>query len=138
MASDPNCIFCKIVAGQIPCWKLHEDERVLAFLDVGPLSEGHTLIIPRQHYATLDQMSDEDAAACAQVMPRLARAVCSAAGVKDYNLLQNNGRAAQQSVLHVHFHIIPRTGSAGLGISWPAGKLNDATAKRLQEAIMKG
>src|SRR5687768_14555688 len=99
-ASDPNCIFCKIVAGQIPCWKLYEDERVLAFLDIGPLCEGHCLIIPKSHHETIDQMSGEEAAACARLIPRLSRAVKEATGVVGWNVLQNNGAVSGQAVPH--------------------------------------
>jgi histidine triad (HIT) family protein len=131
LPSDPGCIFCKIVAGQIPCHKLHEDEHVLAFLDVSPLSRGHCLIIPKGHYATLDQVPPEVAAACGRLMPRLSKAVMAATGATAWNVLQNNGKAAHQAVDHVHFHIIPKTAAAGLGITWPSGKLGTEEAKDL-------
>ena len=73
--SDPNCVFCKIVAGQIPCYLLHEDEHVKAFLDVSPLANGHCIIVPKAHYLTVDQLPDELAAACVALAPRLSRAV---------------------------------------------------------------
>ena len=133
--ADAGCVFCKIVAGQIPCHRVYEDERVLAFLDVSPLAEGHTLIIPKGHYATLDKMSDADAAACAAVLPRLGRAVTAATGAAGWNVLQNNGRVAQQSVDHVHFHIIPRREGDGLGYRWPAGKLSPEAAKGMVEKV---
>ena len=133
---DPDCIFCKIVAGEIPSYKLHEDEQVLAFLDVGPLSEGHALVIPKAHYATLDQVPEDLAAACMRIVARLSRAVCAATGAEAWNVLQNNGRRAHQAVDHVHFHIIPKTDKGGLGIDWPAGKLDDAQATRLQQHIL--
>jgi histidine triad (HIT) family protein len=135
MASDPNCIFCKIVAGQIPCHKLHEDADVLAFLDVSPLSEGHCLIIPKAHHVTLETMPDDLAASCGRVMPALARAVLAATGASAYNVLQNNGKAAHQAVGHVHFHIIPKVGGAGLGIGWPSGKLDQDAARLLVQKI---
>jgi histidine triad (HIT) family protein len=136
MKNDPNCLFCKIVAGQIPCHKVYEDARVLAFLDIGPLSDGHTLIIPKAHYQQLDEMTPEDAAACMAIAPKLARAVMSATGAPGYNLLQNNGRIAHQAVMHVHFHIIPKTDRSGLGITWPAGKLGPEDAKTLIAGIV--
>lgn len=132
---DANCIFCKIVAGDIPCHKLYEDDNVLAFLDVGPLSRGHCLVIPKAHHVTLDQMPDELAGACAKVLPRLSRAVIKATGVKDWNILQNNGPLSGQAVGHVHFHIIPRVADDGLGFRWPAGKLEGDDAKVLVKAI---
>jgi len=136
--TDPNCIFCKIVAGAIPCHKLYEDEQVLSFLDVMPLSRGHLLVIPKAHYATLDAMPDDLAAACLRVVPRLARGLIKATGVKDWNLLQNNGKPAGQAVFHVHFHLIPRVENDGLGYRWPAGKLDQTTAPQLAAAIRAG
>ncbi len=124
-AGDPNCIFCKIISGAIPCQRVYEDQRVLAFLDIGPLSPGHTLVIPKRHATTLDELSDEDAAACGRVLPKLARAIRSVTGIADCNILQNNGKLAHQAVGHVHFHIIPRSNTQGLEIRWPAGKLQD-------------
>ena len=135
---DANCIFCKIIAGDIPCHKLYEDGRVLAFLDVGPVSRGHTLVIPKHHAVTLDQLPDEDAQAIGAVLPRLAKAVCAATGVNDYNLLQNNGKPAGQVVMHVHFHLIPKPADnpdLGLGIGWPAGEIDHDDAKALAEKI---
>lgn len=144
MPTDPACIFCKIVAGQIPCHKLWEDGRALAFLDVGPLSEGHALVIPKAHYETLDQVPAEDAAAIGAALPTLARAIMKATGATDYNILQNNGPAAGQVVPHVHFHLIPRpAGNArdgdapghGLPFGWPAGELDSTRAGKLAEHI---
>lgn len=132
---DPGCLFCKIVAGRIPCHRLHEDDRVLSFLDIGPLSRGHALVIPRGHWQTIDQMPDEDAASCMRVVPRLSRAIRAATGAAAWNILQNNGSAACQVVPHVHFHIIPRTADAGLTVGWPAGKLGDDEARQLVAAI---
>ena len=121
-----DTIFGKILRGEIPCHKVYEDEQVLAFLDVNPLSRGHTLIIPKEPAVTLDQLSDEASAAIGRVMPRIARAVMAATGTRDYNVLQNNGAAAHQAVFHVHFHIIPKTDDgAGLGIGWKTRSLDD-------------
>lgn len=135
-----DTIFKKILDGQIPCHRVYEDEHVLAFLDVGPLSPGHTLVIPKEPAETLDQLSDASAAAIGKVLPRLCRAVQKVTGVKDYNVLQNNGGTAHQVVMHVHFHIIPKpAGEGGLGVGWPARKLDDkqgaAMAERLRAAL---
>ncbi|MFW6058823.1 MAG: HIT family protein [Phycisphaeraceae bacterium] len=132
---DPSCIFCRIVAGQIPAYKLYEDEQVLSFLDVGPLSEGHALVIPKAHYQTIDQMPEDLAAACMRPVPRLSRAVCEAVGVKTFNVLQNNGKLAHQAVDHVHIHIIPKTENAGLGVIWPSQELAEEKARDLQQRI---
>lgn len=124
-------IFDKIIAGQIPCHRVYEDDHVLAFLDIGPLAPGHTLVIPKEAKAHLHQLSDESAAAIGRALPRICRAVLSATGATDYNILQNNGSAAHQVVMHVHFHIIPKLGDAGLGIGWRAGKLDASAAADL-------
>ena len=119
-------VFAKILRGEIPCHRIYEDAAVLAFLDVNPLSRGHTLVIPKEPAETLDQLSDDAAAAIGRVLPRIARAVLAATGARAFNLLQNNGAEAHQAVLHVHFHIIPRLDDgSGLGIGWKATKLAD-------------
>ena len=121
-------VFSKILRGELPCHKVYEDDQVLAFLDIGPVSKGHTLVIPKEPAETLDQLSDESAAAIGRVLPRLARAVLAATGATAYNILQNNGASAHQAVFHVHFHIIPRLGEQGLGVGWRTGKLEDGAA----------
>ncbi|MEM8961930.1 MAG: HIT family protein [Acidobacteriota bacterium] len=128
-------IFAKIIDGEIPCHRVYEDDHVLAFLDINPLSPGHTLVIPKERKAHLHELSDDAAAAVGRVLPRICRAVLAATGAEDYNVLQNNGAAAHQAVFHVHFHIIPKTTSGGLGIGWPAGSLDGDAAKRLLDAI---
>lgn len=133
-----DTIFGKIIRGEIPCHKVYEDEHVLAFLDISPLSQGHTLVIPKEPAPTLDKLSDESAAALGRVLPRICRAVSRATGAAAYNVLQNNGAAAHQAVFHVHFHIIPKPAAApdrGLGIVWPAGKLAPDVAADLAEKI---
>jgi histidine triad (HIT) family protein len=132
-------IFAKIIRGEIPCHRVYEDERVLAFLDIAPLSVGHTLIIPKEPAVTLDQLSDESAAAIGRVLPRLARAVLRATGASAYNVLQNNGVAAHQAVMHLHFHIIPKyDDGSGLGIGWQPRSLDGGRAKELAAQIAAG
>jgi histidine triad (HIT) family protein len=128
-------IFDKILDGEIPCHKVYEDAHVLAFLDINPLSDGHTLVIPKERKAYLHELSDESAAAIGKVLPRLARAVMHATGAEAYNVLQNNGAAAHQAVFHVHFHIIPQHRGAGLGIGWKSKSLDGEHAKALAEKI---
>jgi histidine triad (HIT) family protein len=131
-----STIFTRIIAGEIPCHKVYEDAHVLAFLDVGPLSRGHTLVIPKEAKAHLHELSDESAAAIGRVLPRLCRAVMKATGAAAYNVLQNNGAMAHQAVMHVHFHIIPKhTHDDGLGIRWPSGKLDADEGRALAAAI---
>ncbi len=125
-------IFSKILRGEIPCHKVYEDEHVLAFLDVGPLSDGHTLIIPKEPAATLDELSDDASAAIGRVLPRICRAVKAVTGCAAYNVLQNNGPLAHQAVFHVHFHVIPKPDATrGLGVDWPTTKLAPEHGKEL-------
>lgn len=127
-----DTIFGKILRGEIPCHKVYEDDRVLSFLDVFPISRGHTLVIPKEAVATLDALSDESAAALGRIMPRICRAVMQATGCTAYNVLQNNGQLAHQAVFHVHFHIIPKFDEAsGLGITWPSARLDAAAGSEL-------
>jgi histidine triad (HIT) family protein len=129
-------IFSKILRGEIPCHKVYEDDLVFAFLDINPLSPGHTLVIPKQPVATVDALSDESAAAIGRVLPRLCRAVMKATGTRDYNILQNNGAPAHQAVFHVHFHIIPKPSpTSGLGIGWKPTTLESAQGKQLAAQI---
>jgi histidine triad (HIT) family protein len=129
-------IFTKILSGDIPSHKVYEDDLVYAFLDTGPLSPGHTLVIPKQPAATLDQLSDESAAAIGRVLPRLCRAVQKVTGCEHYNVLQNNGAPAHQAVFHVHFHIIPKPDSErGLGIDWPSRKLDPKHGAELAQRL---
>lgn len=129
-------IFTKVIAGEIPCHKVYEDDMVLAFLDIHPLSEGHTLVIPKEPAATLDALSDEASAAIGRVLPRIARAVMKVSGCENYNLLQNNGASAHQAVMHVHFHIIPKYESGeGLGIQWQPRPFDNAAGATLAKSI---
>jgi histidine triad (HIT) family protein len=122
----PETIFSKILRGEIPCHRVYEDDTVLAFLDVNPISRGHTLVIPKEPAESVDKLSDEAAAAIGRVLPRLSRAVLAATGATAFNILQNNGALAHQAVFHVHFHIIPKyDDGSGLGIGWNAAKSSD-------------
>lgn len=132
-------IFLKIITGEISCHKVYEDDKVFAFLDIGPLSKGHTLVIPKEPAETIDQLSDDSAAAVGRVLPLLSRALLKATGATAFNILQNNGSAAHQVVMHVHFHIIPKfsesADGSGLAIEWPAGTIENEGGKRLAAAI---
>ena len=129
-------IFSKIIRGEIPCHRVYEDERVLAFLDINPLSTGHTLVIPKEPAATLDALSDESAAALGRVLPRICRAVMAVTGVKEYNVLENNGAGAHQAIAHVHFHVIPKPdGAQGLGIRWPMQAIDHGVAANLAAKV---
>jgi histidine triad (HIT) family protein len=129
--NDTPTLFDKIIRGEIPSYKVYEDEHVYAFLDIGPQSQGHTLVVPKESKAQLDELSDEAAAAIGRALPRLCRAVMKATGATAYNILQNNGARAGQAVFHVHFHIIPRFDADGLAFQWTPGELRKDTAKKL-------
>jgi len=142
MSKDPDCIFCKIAAGEVPCAKVYEDDAALAFMDIGPLAEGHVLLIPREHYQTVGQMPADVAGACLQPLPGLVRAVQHATGCQGVNVLQNNGTVAHQVVPHVHFHIIPRNAGDEFHFNWPAGAYDagrmDSLQARIREALDGG
>jgi histidine triad (HIT) family protein len=134
----PETIFSKILRNEIPCHRVYEDSDVLAFLDINPISRGHTLVIPREEVETLDQLSPDTAAAIGRILPRLSRAVLDATGATAYNILQNNGALAHQAVMHVHFHIIPKyDDGTGLGVGWKSGKLDggDELAKAIASKL---
>ncbi len=133
--SQTETIFGKIIDGEIPCHKVYEDAHVLAFLDVNPISRGHTLVIPKERCAHLHELSNEASGAIGRVLPRVCRAVVQATGCTAYNVLQNNGAEAHQAVSHVHFHVIPKTGGEGLGIGWNAHALDQDDAAQLAAAI---
>jgi histidine triad (HIT) family protein len=129
-------IFSKIMRGEIPCHKIYEDEHVFAFLDINPLSRGHTLVIPKEPAMTLDELSETASAAIGRVLPRICRAVVSVSGARDYNVLQNNGANAHQAVFHVHFHIIPKPDAqTGLDLGWNTLSFDHAAGKALAAQI---
>jgi histidine triad (HIT) family protein len=116
MTADPNCIFCKIVAGDIPCFKLLEDAETLAFMDINPVHDGHALVIPKAHYPTVFEIAPEAFAATARSAARIAKAVNAALRPDGFNLVQSNGPGAAQSV--GHFHVLPRRLGDGLLLNW--------------------
>ena len=133
----PETIFDKILRGEIPCHKLYEDDQVLAFLDIAPLSFGHALVIPKERARTLDLLSDAASAALGRVLPRLCRALKKLTGVSAFNVLENNESLAHQAVFHVHFHIIPKPDEpSGLGVRWNAGKLDQARAAQFAAQVV--
>lgn len=133
----PDTIFGKILRGEVPSHKVYEDAHVFAFLDVNPLSRGHLLVIPKEPAVTLDELSDESAAAIGRVLPRLARALKRVTGVEAYNVLQNNGTGAHQAVFHVHFHLIPKPNAdEGLGLRWVPKKLEGGAGAELVKELV--
>jgi histidine triad (HIT) family protein len=138
MADD--CLFCKIVRGEIPCTRVYEDEQVLAFMDIGPIVDGHTLVIPKVHYDPIDQVPDEVLAAVIGVVRRVAVAQRSGLSADGCNVIQNNGTVAGQAVPHVHFHVIPRFEDDGYHWNWSPHEYDDlqkmnALAKKIRAGL---
>lgn len=128
-----NCIFCKIIAGEIPSVKIYEDEHVFAFMDIMPLSKGHTLLIPKTHREFVYDMTPEEAGNLFAVAPKIAKAINETFQPEGMNLLNNNGAKAGQSVFHFHLHFIPRYGQTdGFGAKWMT-KEKEFTSERIQE-----
>ena len=134
MGAD-DCLFCKMVAGKIPVTKIYEDEVVLSFLDIGPISDGHTLVIPKQHF---EKLHDCPAELLGQVFTRIGKIAGAVAATMDsdgYNLLCNNGRAAGQLIEHLHFHIVPRNTGDRLFSRWPSFEYKDGKIEEIAKAI---
>ena len=130
-----DCVFCNMVAGNIPVASVYEDEVVLAFLDIGPISDGHTLVIPKRHCPSLHECDTEVLAQVATRLGKVARAVAAAVGADGYNLLSNNGAAAGQVVEHLHFHIIPRTRGDAVFRQWPTYEYEQGQIEELARKI---
>ena len=114
-----DCLFCKIARGEIPAARVLETDRAIAFLDIQPVNPGHVLLIPRDHHETLSDLPDELAAHAGSLLPRLCRAVKAAAGAEALNVIVNHGRAAGQTIFHVHWHLIPRHADDAVRWPWP-------------------
>ncbi len=132
-----QCIFCKIVAGEIPAYKIYEDNNFLAFLDANPSNAGHTLVIPNQHFSVLPQLPDNLAAALLVLVKRLASTIFETTKAEGITILQRNGQVAGQVVSHVHFHIIPRYTDDKIQDSWEPRKLTEEQFKDVQQKIVK-
>jgi histidine triad (HIT) family protein len=120
--ADPDCIFCKIVAGEMPATKVDEDERTLAFMDIAPATPGHALVIPKEHFANLLAIPDDELAAVARAAKRLAGRMPERLDADGVNLLNSCGAAAWQTVSHFHLHVIPRYEDDPLRLPWIPGK----------------
>ena len=116
--SDPDCLFCKIVAGEIPATRVREDERTVAFMDINPATRGHLLVVPREHSRDLLEIGAEDLAACALAAKELAALVTERLDADGVNLLNSCGRDAWQTVFHFHLHVIPRYAADPLRLPW--------------------
>ena len=129
-----DCIFCKIVSGEIPATKLYENEKVLSFLDIYPAAKGHALVIPKKHCKTLIDVPHEDLKEVALVVQKIGAAIMKALDCEGFNVIQSNHESAGQVIPHVHFHIVPRNPSDGLEMKW--GK-KEQDRKELEEYAKK-
>ena len=132
MKNESESIFTKIINGKIPCHKIYEDELVFSFLDVNPCSKGHTLVVPKEQVETLDKLSEKSSMGIGRVLPIISKSILEATGAKEFNILQNNGPNALQTVFHVHFHIIPKfEDGTGLSIPFQNSPINHEEARDL-------
>ena len=129
-----NCIFCKIIKGQIPAEKVFEDSDVLVILDINPVTEGHALVIPKKHSTDLLGTSDHDAASALAILKKAARVIMEVVGAEGFNVHINNGQAAGQAVMHTHFHIIPRKNQDGLRL-WTGSASDQGQRQVLAEKV---
>lgn len=129
-----DCIFCKIVAGEISSYKVYEDEMVAAFLDVLPISPGHTIVIPKKHAADVEDVSNEDLCAMVIAIKKISKAMMDGLGVRGYSVFLDDKDAANQHVAHVHFHVVPRKEGDGLG-RWPQGGYDEGEAEECLKKI---
>jgi histidine triad (HIT) family protein len=129
-----NCVFCAIAAGEIPSFKVYEDEEFLAYLDINPFSEGHILVIPKEHYENLLDVDEEVLKKLIVRVKKIARRATTALDADGFNILQNNGEAAGQTVKHIHFHIVPRKNGEQLVFENTSGDMEKlkALAERLK------
>ncbi|MBN2457994.1 HIT family protein [Candidatus Woesearchaeota archaeon] len=131
-----DCIFCKIIKGDIPCSKVYEDEDFLAFLDIGPVNKGHTLIIPKEHHETLLDTPDYIMERIGPIIRKVAAAVKSVTGADGLNVMQSNNASAGQIVPHLHFHLIPRFQKDGFK-HWPQGQYKEGEMEEYRTKIAK-
>ena len=131
---DDNCIFCKLANGEIPTATLYEDEDFRVILDANPASKGHALIIPKEHYANLSELDDTLAGKAMILAKKMINRLTDVLGCDGYNLVQNNGECAGQTVFHFHLHLIPRYKDDGVGIGW---KLNELTEEDREDILSR-
>ena len=122
---NDNCIFCKLANGEIPTATLYEDEDFRVILDANPASRGHALILPKEHYANLYELDDETASKALVLAKKMITKLTPILGCDGYNIVQNNGEAAGQTVFHFHMHLIPRSKGDSVGLGWNMNELKD-------------
>jgi histidine triad (HIT) family protein len=133
MATDPDCVFCRIASGELPSTRIDEDERTVAFMDINPATRGHVLVVPREHSADLTEIAEDDLAAVAAMAKRIAQRQKERLGADGINLLNSCGKVAWQTVFHFHVHVIPRYATDPLRLPWePAPGDRDEIAAAAQ------
>ncbi len=132
---DNNCIFCKIAAGEIPSATLYEDDDFRVILDIEPASKGHALILPKEHYADLYELDDAVAAKALVLAKKMVKKLTDILGCDGYNIVQNNGTVAGQSVFHYHMHLIPRYKGDTVDIKWKLGTLTDEDKEEILQKM---
>lgn len=132
---EKDCIFCKIAAGEIPSATLYEDDDFRVILDLGPASKGHALIIPKKHYSNIYDIEDETAAKAMVLAKKMITKMTEALGCDGYNIVQNNGPCAGQTVFHFHMHLIPRYEGDQVGLGWHMGKLSEEDKAEILEKM---
>ncbi len=130
-----DCIFCKIVKKEIPSSIVYEDKNTLAFLDISPLNRGHALVIPKKHYETIKEIPESEIADLMKVVRKVGIAVQKAVGAHGLNITQNNGKAAEQLVPHMHFHLIPRFEEDGIYMTHPKKKYAEGEMEETRKKI---
>ncbi len=129
-----SCIFCKIINGEIPSYKVYEDEYTLAFLDIGPVNPGHTLVIPKKHFANIEAADEKTLCRVINTVKKVGLSLKKNLGVAGYNILEANDPVAGQSVPHLHFHLVPRSENDGLNL-WPQKKNKAGEAEEILKKI---
>ncbi|MCL2703504.1 MAG: HIT family protein [Defluviitaleaceae bacterium] len=133
-----NCIFCKIINGELPAYKIWENEYFIAMLDINPAAYGHVLIVPKAHFVNLHDITDEYAREFLPFAQKITRAVMDVSGAEGFNLVQNNGASAGQTVMHFHAHVVPRRIGDGLSLSWiPKSQSKEFMAEMTEKLVKK-
>ena len=131
-----DCIFCKIIAGEIPSYKVYEDNKTLAFLDIAPVNDGHILVVPKKHYKNIEDISEEELCKIIKTVKKIGKALKKSLDILGYNVNINNNPIAGQIIPHIHFHVIPRYKKDGLKL-WAQGKYKNKEAEKIQNKIQK-
>lgn len=129
-----NCVFCKIIAGELPSYKVYEDKWTLAFLDINPVNPGHTLVVPKEHLANIEETSEEILASLIKAAKKVGASLKKNLGMAGYNIQINNDPVAGQIVAHLHFHLVPRLDNDGLKL-WPQKKYRLGEAEEILKKI---